>query len=364
MKALKLISLFKNFESNVEFIYKSFFKKYQVVIIFSALSTILLLCVNVSMASKINSNGSGGGNWNTTTSWSGSIIPSNNNTDTVAILSSDVITIPHGTSIYYNGTLLIYGKLIIQANDNSTGGKLIMNASSSIQLHTNGDIEASGPGSTGGKHNQLTIGSATLRSNDINLIQAPNSLTESNLESYGDRSNPLPVVLKNFRAEIKGSSIVLSWSTISENGFEYFEIEKSSDAKNYNSIGIKEGTGFSQSKIDYLFHDAQPLPGVNYYRLKAVDFDGYIEYFAPIAVFNNNVQLKVATLVGDHQLRIFSNLSAEAKIYNLQGLPVHSGTITSGVNDINLPATVSSGYYIVGIYAGNELIKKEKVLVQ
>ena len=95
-----------------------------------------------------------------------------------------------------------------------------------------------------------------------------------------------------------------------------------------------------------------------------MDFDGYTEYFTPISVFNNDVQLKVATLVGDNQLRIFSNLSAEARIYNLQGLPVHSGAITSGVNDINLPATITSGYYIVGIYSGNELVKKEKVLVQ
>ncbi len=219
---------------------------------------------------------------------------------------------------------------------------------------------------------KIIVSKANRNSEKINIGSESNTvwsgkygtITGPGVLNHLSREGVLPIVLDYFKTQTKGSIVELSWATHSEQNFDYFSVERSMDAKTYETIATINGNGWSESQNKYATIDAYPLIGMNYYRLKAVDFDGYTEYFAPISVFNNNVQLKVATVVGDHQLRIFSNLSAEARIYNLQGLPVHSGVITSGVNDINLPATVSSGYYIVGIYAGNELVKKEKVFVQ
>ncbi len=246
-----------------------------------------------------------------------------------------------------------------------------------IEIANNGKLVVTGSASIGNKNSKITNNGSiyTFEGNNFTAIktyEGTNPGDEMEFLASGNQTlinlvgmyYTLPVQLAYFKGTTSQYKVSLSWATLSEKGFNYFDVERSTNGKHFESIGIISGAGNSLHKQEYVFIDKQPLPGVNYYRLKAVDFDGYTEYFAPIAVFNNNVQLKVATLVGDHQLRIFSNLSAEARIYNLQGLPVHSGTITSGVNDINLPATVSGGYYVVGIYAGNELVKKEKVLVQ
>lgn len=87
-----------------------------------------------------------------------------------------------------------------------------------------------------------------------------------------------PVELVGFNARQLEDKISLSWKTLSELNNNYFSIERSMDADNWNSIGEVQGNGTTSELQSYTFEDERPNWGTNYYRLKQVDFGGEFAY--------------------------------------------------------------------------------------
>ena len=73
-------------------------------------------------------------------------------------------------------------------------------------------------------------------------------------------------------------TVDLKWSTASEENFDKFIVEHSTDGQNFDSLGAITGAGNSKVVLKYSFRDSNPVIGKNYYRLKAVDFDLSFEY--------------------------------------------------------------------------------------
>lgn len=88
----------------------------------------------------------------------------------------------------------------------------------------------------------------------------------------------LPVELVFFKGQASPKGNKLQWQTASEQNNEGFEIERSSNAKDWKQIGFLEGRGTTVSTQNYDYLDEAPLEGKNYYRLKQVDTDGRFEY--------------------------------------------------------------------------------------
>lgn len=96
---------------------------------------------------------------------------------------------------------------------------------------------------------------------------------------------PLPVSLTDFSA-LKASDGVrsqLNWTTLTETGSSYFEVERSAvnEAASFSSIGVKvAAAGSSATKLTYQSYDRSPLSGANWYRLRMVDLSGRVGYSA------------------------------------------------------------------------------------
>jgi hypothetical protein len=84
----------------------------------------------------------------------------------------------------------------------------------------------------------------------------------------------LPVEWKRFDAFTKENNVLLEWTTSTEKNSDYFIIERSTDTENWMSLGRVIAAGNSSFEIDYQFIDPSPEIGINYYRLRQVDFDG------------------------------------------------------------------------------------------
>ncbi|RDB05059.1 T9SS type A sorting domain-containing protein [Runella aurantiaca] len=91
-------------------------------------------------------------------------------------------------------------------------------------------------------------------------------------------SSSLPVRLISFKSEAHSAAIELTWQTGEEIDNSHFEIERSSNAQNFEAIGRVIGQGNSTAKLVYSYVDVSPKTGLNYYRLKQVDLDGQFEY--------------------------------------------------------------------------------------
>jgi len=88
----------------------------------------------------------------------------------------------------------------------------------------------------------------------------------------------LDVELAYFKAILQNHQTILNWSTASETNNSGFEIEHSTDGTNWQMLDFERGQGTSQNSHIYTYTHETPSTGINYYRLKQVDFDGGYEY--------------------------------------------------------------------------------------
>ncbi len=88
----------------------------------------------------------------------------------------------------------------------------------------------------------------------------------------------LPVEISYFRVKTHTEGVKLSWETASEVENKGFEIEHSIDTRNWVTLDFVPGQGTSFETQNYSFLHHQPVNGINYYRLKQIDYDGAFEY--------------------------------------------------------------------------------------
>lgn len=89
---------------------------------------------------------------------------------------------------------------------------------------------------------------------------------------------PLPVTLVSFTAVKESSISQLSWATTEETNSDRFEIERSTNGKNWNKIGSVASNGESNVLHNYKYTDKTPINGENLYRLKMIDNDATFAY--------------------------------------------------------------------------------------
>ena len=138
-------------------------------------------------------------------------------------------------------------------------------------------------------------------------------------------SNPsafLPVELTTFDIKANVRDIMLNWETAMEINNSHFDIEKSIDGKQFEKIGVVEGHGSTLEQQTYRFIDENPNNGLNYYRLKQVDFDGTFEYSKIVVTeFKKAKQVSFYPNPVRDQLFIQSGTDNQMNIhiYNMQG---------------------------------------------
>lgn len=100
---------------------------------------------------------------------------------------------------------------------------------------------------------------------------------------YGEQS-VIPLELLNFQVVRQKDKLYLSWQTASEQNSDYFDIEHSTNGKDFFKIESISAKGNSNITQHYSFIDQNPKKGLNYYRLKQMDMDGNFEYSKTISI--------------------------------------------------------------------------------
>lgn len=133
----------------------------------------------------------------------------------------------------------------------------------------------------------------------------------------------LPVNFQSISADTKAKHIRLSFTTATETNNAYFNIERSTDSRNWKKLGSIAGAGTTQQEQQYSFLDKTPLPGLNYYRVKQVDYDGSFSYSAIVS----------ARWEGKAQVHLFPNPTND--LLQISGLPNADGPITIEIIDMS-----------------------------
>ncbi len=99
-------------------------------------------------------------------------------------------------------------------------------------------------------------------------------------------SGVIPIELTFLKAQMDNHKTVLTWQTASESNNRGYEIQRSSSGKDWQALDFVEGLGNSATTQNYQYTDNKPFAGINYYRLKQIDYDGAFMFSKAVSVKN------------------------------------------------------------------------------
>jgi len=123
---------------------------------------------------------------------------------------------------------------------------------------------------------QTTNGSGGCNNNSNPCTSSAGDGAGSNNAGIIDNtSTPLPIELVSFTGyRTDHSQVILEWATAAEINNDFFEVQRSTDAKSWATVIEVNGSGNSNQRIDYLEVDAFAPQVDLYYRLVQHDYDG------------------------------------------------------------------------------------------
>ncbi|WP_317897430.1 T9SS type A sorting domain-containing protein [Aurantibacillus circumpalustris] len=121
------------------------------------------------------------------------------------------------------------------------------------------------------------ISGATLVGGTVYQFSGVSAITNNvrfSLGTINKVQTPLPIELVSFTASfIEGKYVELMWTTATEKNNEYFEVQRSIDGLDWETITSIIGAGNSSTWQKYSFIDEHPYNLKSYYRINQVDLD-------------------------------------------------------------------------------------------
>jgi len=181
----------------------------------------------------------------------------------------------------------------------------------------------------------------------------------------------LPITLLDFYGETKDQKVILHWMTATETNNSHFEIQRSGDLQDIETIGFVNGQGNSNRITQYVLEDNSPLSNKPYYRLAQVDYDGKTTYFDWIKVSMtaknaNMVKLFQNPVLGEKVSgTLAGSIPEKLFLTDLSGRLVSNGEVvqlTENFSYFSFAKPVDSGLHFIHFQMDQEILV-EKVVI-
>lgn len=195
------------------------------------------------------------------------------------------------------------------------------------------------------------------------------SWTESSVQPYQYTviDAALPVKLTSFTANTENSLVHLNWETAVEENNDYFEVQRSVNAKNFETIGKVNGNSSTLTSHLYHFTDIDAQNGVNYYRLKQVDYDKKQEFSRIISVSVVNENKFDFTIFPNpsNEIIVIKNLKVgnTVELFSSFNRLEKSAMATSDMVEFNIH-NLSAGMYIIRVKQQNGSVATKKLVIE
>lgn len=182
--------------------------------------------------------------------------------------------------------------------------------------------------------------------------------------TYTVTRSTLPVSLIDFSVKTVQKQVFANWSTASERNNARFDLERSSDARTFESIARLDGHGTTTTRQTYSAVDESPRLGINYYRLRQTDSDGKFSY-SPLrsAILRTNGEIVLAGLPANDVLSIDGLEDAsQVDISTTQGRSIYQQKSNGSQTQVDV-RTWPSGLYLLRV-ADQLGVQVQRVVVQ
>lgn len=323
----------------------------------ATLLTALVLISGIAQAQEKITLVRNNSNWSNKGSWDLNRIPKDR----------DTVVIPVGLNVYFDkneslGSLYVrvLGTLTLKKN-------MTLDAFSTVEVALNGQVR-----SYGNDRNNETIKIGSKKKFDQNTTGAVTGASYAN-STTGTSPNgftyttTLPVKFAGFSAVKKQDAIFLNWSTAQESDNSHFEVEKSTDGRNWNTIAMVMGNGTTNTTSNYQYTDKKNTAAVVYYRIRQVDLNGKAYYTDVRTIRENNTTASFKVYAsGSNELTIALNNNVDrldVNVFTLDGHKVAGGTFTKAAYQVKQQLPVlPQGIYVVQLNDNNGTAFTQKIV--
>lgn len=215
------------------------------------------------------------------------------------------------------------------------------------------------------------VGVADVTSNTVNVPTLP----ASDLYKWWvlvDNAFPLPLNFLSFSLQNIDRQANLVWSTTNEVNVRDFDVERSYNGINYQSIGTVSAYNNGNSTNYYSFTDPSSLTGRTYFRIKQNDANGMFTYS----------EIRTITTQEKEPIQFYPNPVRDGKIiintmhvpvgtytftlFDLQSKQVFSKTLYFNKNliEVNLNSHLQNGSYIAIISNPNFFVSQKIIILR
>jgi len=208
--------------------------------------------------------------------------------------------------------------------------------------------------------------------------------TTTDKASYGETrfvvvfatTGTLASTLTNVKAWQQDKAVQVEWTTVTEQGVQQYNVERSPDGQSFKQIGLSAAPRNTGKTEVYDLTDNEPITGDNYYRIKIINKDATVSYSNTVVVKiekgKPSISIYPNPVVRKQQLHItLQNMQAgkyTMMLYTTEGKQVLQRLLQydgqTATQTINLPLSLAAGSYRLVLLdaKGNEW--KQQVVVQ
>ncbi|MBD2756127.1 T9SS type A sorting domain-containing protein [Spirosoma validum] len=293
------------------------------------------------------------------------------------------------SSIDVNGTLIV-DRAVLYVNNalgiNSNGGVCFNNGivdvsqfRSNDQTNSSKVISASAKGCYVVRNGFNNFNQSLTNTSNVSIClpgnTAPNNTGSATLNyscaGGGGCYAALPVRLVSFQAQSVGEGVRLDWTTSMEKDFDYFQVERGTDATSFEAISPQiKSLGGQEDNRKYSWTDVDAKNGTFYYRLKQVDLDKSVIYSKIVGVtfdgenkgvlitpnpFSNELSITLNSPIrGNYIIELYSTSGQ----LHATAVGEKTGTVTTQTLTTN---TLPAGFYFANIRLGDQYFVRKVI---
>nr|MCU0335830.1 T9SS type A sorting domain-containing protein [Chitinophagaceae bacterium] len=185
----------------------------------------------------------------------------------------------------------------------------------------------------------------------------------------------LPISIKNLKASWLANQGLVQWTTATEENAAGFDVERSIDGRNFETIGFVKAKGNSVTEVAYQFIDAGAASSSAnkfFYRLRLKDLDGKFVYSTVVSIVRsgaaNIVRMYPNPARSQVMLSVFANADETLQwmLTDAGGRVVKANRagIRRGDNNISIDlSSLPAGLYQLSVRGAqiNETMKLQKL---
>jgi hypothetical protein len=169
------------------------------------------------------------------------------------------------------------------------------------------------------------------------------SILDDNFDTYDNPDHcvklaPMPIRYQNQPiVKLQNNKTQVTWSVATQINNEKYIIEHSNDGRNFSTIGEITGDGTSNETKHYEYIHISPSIGMNYYRIKQVDFDGKYSFSDIASVrYDGSGETNIFPNPASSEVTITTTERTSLQIMDVYGKLHSKQEISEGQNTINI----------------------------